>query len=317
MAKTRKPSMLSLLDLLAHLTPYSEHSLEDLAKATGKDLDSLRADLEMLSALIPYQEEASIVIEDDLVITGPLSSLTQTSLTPHQMTALMLMLRMVGVPKDSDLIRKLRSADAKKWDEEFFEKHVFFSNPVPDFDIFIELSLCFKNSIPAHITYRSRSGEVTTRTVDVARLLLEREGWYIAGYCHNSKEIRTFRVSEISSAEMALDKKTLASKNEGVPDSIGEMVFDPDAEVELVKLRFANRFHYVSREWPHARSVKDRTTGEREILIPIVSRDWLANKVIALGGKVQVIHPESVRKFVHEAAEKKYAYYSNSNLGEL
>lgn len=150
-----------------------------------------------------------------------------------------------------------------------------------------------------HIRYFARgAGETSERDVSPQRLVHYRENWYLDGWCHLRKGIRSFAVEEIQSV------KTLDESAKEVPDSdldkaLGSSygIFSGEA-TQVAKLRFsAERARWVRREtWhPEQKGGFDKQ-GRYTLEVPYSDDRELVMDILRHVPEVEVLAPAALRE---------------------
>lgn len=308
-----------LLELLGTLESFSTLSLKELSEHIDVDPEELRSNLLLLSEINIGLDYIDLHVEEDVVSIGmlPVAVRKVLEFNNSQMLAFMLALRMSGVPRDSELYQKLSLGLSSEWGVDFVENYFTIVGPAHSFEVFKTLAIGFRNSIPVQITYQNSAGIISSRKIDIAQMSIEREGWYAMGHDHNAKAIRTFKLSNIFDAHLLDLDRSKASNNIGLPEASSDFVFDEASKAQETTVRFKSRGDYSVRDWPFAKSEKSRVDGSIDIQIDVVNRSWLANQIIELGGRAEVISPLALRTYVTDCArerlEKYRALFSDQN----
>lgn len=145
--------------------------------------------------------------------------------------------------------------------------------------------------------YSRQTDETTERTVSPQQLIFYRENWYLVGWCHLRRDIRSFAIDAISQAELVdeaareVGRAALAEVMES-----GYGIFS-GREVTWATLRFApERSRWVAAEtWhPQQRGVFD---DQRRWVLELPYNDprELLMEVLKHGGSVEVLGPAALR----------------------
>lgn len=145
--------------------------------------------------------------------------------------------------------------------------------------------------------YSRQSDETTERTVSPQQLIFYRENWYLVGWCHLRRDIRSFAIDAISQAELVDEpaREVARAALAEVMES-GYGIFS-GREVTWATLRFApERSRWVAAEtWhPQQRGAFD---GQRRWVLELPYNDprELLMEVLKHGGSVEVLMPASLR----------------------
>ena len=306
----------NLIEVLNTIEPGKPVALSDLAQRVETDTSTLRRDLDILSHCDIDMFYIDIDIDDDDNVTllrPPFSLNLELRLTEEQMLAISLALEMAGATSQEDLIARINASFAGTFNEDLLENHIHVSTPAHSFDVFEAVTAALQFGFALAFDYESSSGEITHRRADVARITSEREGWYFHGFDYDRKKQRTFKLSRIMHPEILYFEKSLGRNNTDVTESAADSLAHIAVQgAPLATLNFASRQAYVPRDWPLSCGGKQLTGnagGGYQIDVPLINRDFIALKVISLGGLVHVKYPEELRNYVTEKAralQKEY-----------
>jgi predicted DNA-binding transcriptional regulator YafY len=138
--------------------------------------------------------------------------------------------------------------------------------------------------------------------------LVHRWGWwYVIGFCHVRKEVRTFRVDRIF--EIALMDTTFTP----VPDFNLQDHLKKESEAQpriIARLRFEPAFAFLL-DGNHAywETVNLQPDGSVEATFSAPTLEWAASTTLVYGPAVEVLEPQALRAMVTEwieAMERKY-----------
>jgi len=165
------------------------------------------------------------------------------------------------------------------------------------------------------IAYHGRERDrVTERDVSPQRLVHYRDNWYLDGYCHLRKGLRSFSVDRVKSAQ-ELDEAA-----DAVPDSELDAYFTSSYGIfagranKTAVLRFsAERARWVADErWHPLQTGQYLTDGRYELRIPYRDERELVMDVLRHGAEVEVLAPDSLRGAVRQQLERALAPYASS-----
>jgi predicted DNA-binding transcriptional regulator YafY len=159
------------------------------------------------------------------------------------------------------------------------------------------------------MTYHSGSnphGE--QRELDPYALIHRWGWWFVAGYCHLRREVRTFRVDRISelnltaqpfSAPADFDLQAyLAQEWLDTPEYTVRMRFTPET---------AHLAHYGRGYWE---SFEEQPDGSIDVSFPAADMHTAVSNVLAYGPAVTVLHPPEVQQKVSEWAQAITTLYT-------
>lgn len=161
--------------------------------------------------------------------------------------------------------------------------------------------------------YDSASSEqVTFRRVNPCHVLLKDGAWYLVGYCHERKELRTFRVDRIQSLELTGDTfadpgfdietyfKDSWQLARGKPTQIRVQVFPPMAR-------------YIREGDWHYSELKEEQPDGSLILTVTVEEIWEIKKwILGWGQYALVLEPDSLRQEIAGELEVLIQSYRSS-----
>jgi predicted DNA-binding transcriptional regulator YafY len=151
----------------------------------------------------------------------------------------------------------------------------------------------------------------TQRGLDPYALVHRWGWWYVIGFCHVHRDVRTFRVDRISDA--ALRDKTfvpspdfdlqayLKNETQSQPRVTARLRFEPEAA------------HVVAGNHSYWETVEEKPDGSVEVTFPSPTLEWAASTTLAYGPAVEVLDPPELRLIVAEwldATRRKYNHES-------
>ena len=180
----------------------------------------------------------------------------------------------------------------------------------------IGMALVKRKRLDIEYGARGSSQSVSRRVISPQRLIHYRSNWYLGGWCHSSRGIRTFSLDAIVSCVM-LDKQR--SKN--VPERELTEYYDTGYGIfggnnrHWAKLRFNTRAaRYVEEEiWhPEQRSSVD-DEGQYILEVPYVHSNELVLDVLRHGPDVEVLEPGSLRAEVQGRIDEMVRVYADGS----
>jgi predicted DNA-binding transcriptional regulator YafY len=138
--------------------------------------------------------------------------------------------------------------------------------------------------------------------------LVHRWGWwYVVGFCHVHREVRTFRVDRIS--EITLLDTTFAS----TPDFDLRAHLKNESQSQTLittRLRFEpESAHIITGNQSYWATVESKADGSVEVTFLAPTLEWAASTALAYGPAVEVLEPPHLRVMVTdwlEATIRKY-----------
>ena len=159
----------------------------------------------------------------------------------------------------------------------------------------IEDAIREKTAIEIH--YLSLKGEKTRRTIDPYALTFRKRAWYLIGYCHLRKDIRTFRLGRIERV------KTLSGRFEipedfSIKDYFKSMWGVTRDRLNHFKVRFSNEAAIAiktSRHHPDEK-ITELENGDVKYELIAGGEEEFIRWVLSYGRNAELISPESTRK---------------------
>lgn len=149
-------------------------------------------------------------------------------------------------------------------------------------------------------TYRAPDDKPTTRTVDPAKIIITRGQWYLQGWCHLRRAMRTFHLDRISDAQLTdmPIEHTVDVAPEGPASAADEVATVQFPEGIAILLG-----DYLDRAQAHA--VDGLVTAQLRVGDPRSLKRLAAR----FGGALQVIEPQFARVCAREWATEALALY--------
>ncbi len=153
--------------------------------------------------------------------------------------------------------------------------------------------------------------QITERTVSPQRLVHYRDNWYVDGWCHLRKGLRSFAVDRVRNAveiEETADARPEEELNEHFASAYG--IFSGKAKKTAV-LRFSpERARWVVDERWHPQQVGQfLTDGRYELRIPYRDDRELVMDILKHGPEVEVVEPKALRQMVADRLAGALALY--------
>lgn len=179
-------------------------------------------------------------------------------------------------------------------------------------EIFEQASRALKERKGLAIEYLTQSrGEVTRRVVDPYHLHNHAGAWYLIGYDHRTRSVRTFHLSRVRKAsvqqkvfERRADFDLRAYLREGFSMMRGETV-------ERVAIRFdAYQARWIAERTWHPTERRERhPDGSLTLHFELSGLDGVRRWVMSYGPHAEVLAPASLRQEVAEAARRMARVY--------
>jgi predicted DNA-binding transcriptional regulator YafY len=159
--------------------------------------------------------------------------------------------------------------------------------------------------------YSKGKDETTSREVSPQRLIFYRDNWYLDGYCHLRKGLRSFALDGIRRAGLLIKKAEEVPEKElqeNFSESYG--IFSGKA-TQRAKLRFTpERARWVSGETWHGQQVSSFEKDGSYILEFDYNQDpELVMEILKHGSGVEVLAPKNLRERVIAELKKTLKVY--------
>lgn len=157
----------------------------------------------------------------------------------------------------------------------------------------------------------------TQRGLDPYALVHRWGWWYVVGFCHVRKVVRTFRVDRIS--EVALSDTTFSPSTDFDLRTYlkNEMQAQPQV---IARLSFEPAFAYIlAGNNSYWETVKHKPDGSVEVTFSAPTLEWAASTTLAYGPAVEVLEPSELRVMVAEwleAIARKYESEKEKIIGK-
>ncbi|MBT8606368.1 YafY family transcriptional regulator [Polynucleobacter paneuropaeus] len=159
--------------------------------------------------------------------------------------------------------------------------------------------------------YSKGKDETTNREVSPQRLIFYRDNWYLDGYCHLRKGLRSFALDGIKRAEL-INKKADEVAERELQENFAESygIFSGKA-TQRAKLRFTpERARWVSGETWHGQQAATYDKDGYYILEFDYNQDpELVMEILKHGCSVEVLAPPVLKKRVLDELKKTMANY--------
>jgi len=159
--------------------------------------------------------------------------------------------------------------------------------------------------------YSKGKDETTSREVSPQRLIFYRDNWYLDGYCHLRKGLRSFALDGVKKAEL-LSKKAEEVSEKELQENFAESygIFSGKA-TQRAKLRFTpERARWVAGETWHGQQVSSYDKDGHYILEFDYNQDpELVMEILKHGSSIEVLAPAILKKRVFEELKKTLANY--------
>jgi len=297
-----------LIALLGRMANGAVISLADMAAEVGSSPAELADDLTTLSmcGIAPYTpwELVPVSIEGDRVeVFGSVPAMRgPVRLSLAEAEALSAALSAAGFSADDPLNIKLAAASSASLDAQELARTLHTETARHDIGIFEALAAATRDHETVVLAYQRDGAEAPReRTVEPLQLLADRGAWYLSAWCREASDFRTFRIDRIRSLRPTGERFDPAVRG---TSGMGSAAFLAEG-LPVARLRFASATDYVERDWPGSHLIERSENGDEVAEVPFAGTDWIARRVVARLGQVEVLEPETVRAAVVALAREE------------
>ena len=159
--------------------------------------------------------------------------------------------------------------------------------------------------------YQRARDETLDREISPQRLVYYRDNWYLDGWCHLRKALRTFSVDVIAEA-IVLSKRAREISDQTLDETLGSGfgIFS-GKKTQTAVLRFSPmRARWVSREtWHSEQDGSYELDGAYLLRVPYSDPRELVMDILKYGADVEVLAPAKLRQLVKQQLAKATAQY--------
>lgn len=294
-----------LIALLSRLEPDTRIPLAQLAGELGVTESEIAADLTTLSfcGVAPYDPFGLVPVlvdGDSVEVFGKVPALRgPVRLSVSEAEALAAALQAAGFGADEPLVAKLLAATTFDYPADEVERVVRASITGHDVNVYEELARAVAEHSVVEIEHASsHTGAVSCRSIEPRALFAERGAWYVTAWCRSAESWRTFRLDRIRNASIA-DEQFDAQLRPALP---GDLTALDTSDLPLARLKFCDGESFSEREWPGAVVAGQNADGSLLLDVPYAGTSWIARRVVARLGAVEVVEPVELREAVQAVA---------------
>jgi predicted DNA-binding transcriptional regulator YafY len=158
------------------------------------------------------------------------------------------------------------------------------------------------------MVYHSASGpEAGARQLDPYALVLRAGWWYVIGYCHTRREVRTFRVDRIQ--DLTLQAEVFPVPTDFEAREFAARDFQGQQSVR-VRFRYAPEAAHLARinraSWE---ALEEQPDGAVVVTASAPDLNWAASSALAYGPALEVLDPPELRRLVRDWVQAIAAMY--------
>jgi predicted DNA-binding transcriptional regulator YafY len=177
---------------------------------------------------------------------------------------------------------------------------------------------CLRTSTRLEIEYRTPGGTTGWRQIDPYHGVRFEGDWYVVGFCHLRKEIRTFSLSRIQKLKQCKDRfrlperfdfKKLSGSHFGVHWS------DEEFEVRILFAKEA-AMYVRERQWHPTQNFEEREDGSLLLTMTVNHLLELKRWILSWGDAARVLSPSSLVEEMRNATQSMAAFYRDADHSE-
>lgn len=157
------------------------------------------------------------------------------------------------------------------------------------------------DGVAVRFTYRAPDADPTTRTVDPVRVHIASDQWYLQGWCHLRRGMRTFHLDRVG--ELELTEIAATHSEEPAPEW-----FEPSAGDIIAHIRYAASLAPLLGDFLADAEISD-ISGMQEATLRIADERSLRRLAARRGGNVEILSPGTARRAAAEWARAGLAQY--------
>jgi predicted DNA-binding transcriptional regulator YafY len=180
-----------------------------------------------------------------------------------------------------------------------------------------ELESCTAERLTVQMEYRKGSGDsVSARAVDPYGLVLWKGRWYLAGYCHQRREVRSFRVDRIAGLDRTGTGFLRPPEFSARQFLLRSLLPGEDQETALIPVVIASSEEVLNdlcSHWLFGHSLEQRTPGEACFLLDEASLyGFAAYFLLPYGKALTILEPAALKQKLAAVAAGISAHYTES-----
>lgn len=288
-----------LFKIVYHLLDKEHTTASELAEKLEVSVRTIYRDIDALSgAGIPIYAETGrnggIRLMNDFVLDKSVLS------EEEKKEILMALLGMNSLQnsENSQTLQKLSAVFNLKpdnWLEVDFSR---WGNNETDNEKFELLKLSIIHCKKIKIRYASSYGEISERIVQPCKLVFKSLSWYLAAFCTEKRDWRTFKVNRI------LDMEIL---NESFPrQNYPKSINSSDRECDDITLRFPKEMSYRVYDEFNRTMIRQQENGDLIVYANMPVDSWLIGFLLSFGTQAEIISPAYLKEIVAKQARLIY-----------
>lgn len=173
--------------------------------------------------------------------------------------------------------------------------------PAPVDDVRETVARALREGVAVTFTYTAPDAHPTTRTVDPVKVTISAGQWYLQGWCHMRRAMRTFHLDRVT--EPAVTSIAALHSSEPVPE-----LFEPGDDEVVAEIRYPAHAASAVGEFLANAQVHEEG-GFRRAFIRVADPRSLKRLVARSGGDVEIVAPPEARRAAHDWAQAALDQY--------
>ncbi|WP_404450514.1 YafY family transcriptional regulator [Sutcliffiella horikoshii] len=149
------------------------------------------------------------------------------------------------------------------------------------------------------INYKNKREEPSIRTIDPYRIIHWNLNWYVSGFCHFRKEIRSFRVDRIETL-VPTENQFTQPEDFSTSAAFLNSLFPSIEKVETAVLVLTGSMHAlkdICEHWFFENYLQQRTDNQATFLLEKeVLHKYVPSLLIPFGTSIKVMEPQSLKE---------------------
>lgn len=303
MAENAQDRLPRLLALVPWLSKRPGVTMTHTAKHFGVTIDQLTTDLYQLVVCgVPgYGPDQLVDIDfydgEQIWVTDPLTLSTPMRLTPDELTAHVVALRLIsqlpGLAQNHELGVLAAKLDHAATESGILDLHELV-RAEGDVDPKIQdvIAQSMSDGLKLKFEYMAGNDSVTHRVVSPIRVFRIDDNIYLEALCDQAEAIRQFRVDRIHHISILSDRPAEVSLE--TLESNSQVLFPRGAEaIDLAPratVQISEQVRWLSEEnW-----IETDFVNTDVLRVPYLSEEWLVRWVLGFGGEIQIIEPKTL-----------------------
>ncbi|WP_404352155.1 YafY family transcriptional regulator [Sutcliffiella horikoshii] len=173
-----------------------------------------------------------------------------------------------------------------------------------------ELELAVMSGFSVNIQYKKRSEEQTNRTIDPYKIIYWNHHWYVGGFCHLRKDIRSFRVDRIEALTLTENQFNLPEDFPTRTFFLNSLFPAPENKARLVLTGSESSLTNICQHWFFEHYLQERTEGQATFLLEDKTMHaYVPTLLLPFGTSIKIIEPVSLKEKMMELLSEWIQFY--------